>query len=207
MSAYDEEPAAQTFIDDGSGRICSEDPLRDDPLRDDPLRDDRLAEDRLAEDLLAQELIAAGEPEAPQMHDGIPIRGYRGGEPIPDLGRLPQERWREVLAPLRHGTRQAAKCTVHTVADAQAAGILVGELLLQDGTAVARAEAAPPPRMPAGALPARGSSRQLNYRLSAHEHARLLEAARLFGMRPTTLARVLTVRGVDRALYEERRDR
>lgn len=193
MSAYDEEPGAQPFIDDGFG----EDLLADDPLRD----------DLLADDLLAQELIATGEPEAPRTHDGIPIRGYRGGEPIPDLARLPQERWREVLAPLRHGTRQAAKCTVHTVADAQAAGILVGELLLHDGAIAARAEAAAPPRMPAGAPPARGSGRQLNYRLSADEHARLLEAARLFGMRATTLARLLTVRGVDRALYEERRDR
>ena len=39
------------------------------------------------------------------------------------------------------------------------------------------------------------------------EHARLTEAAKLFAMRPTTLARILTVRGVNRALYEERRDR
>ena len=44
-------------------------------------------------------------------------------------------------------------------------------------------------------------------RLGAKEYERLVAAARLFAMRPSTLARVLTVRGVDRALYEEQRDR
>jgi len=141
------------------------------------------------------------------MHDGIPICGYRGGEPIPDLGLLPRERWRDALRPLSGATQLVAQSTVRTVADAQVAGALVGELMLEGAAAAARAREAAPPRMPTGAPPVRGSSRQVNYRLGAHEHARLLEAARLFGMRPTTLARVLTVRGVDRALYEERRDR
>ena len=96
--------------------------------------------------------------------------------------------------------------TVATQADVIAAGILMGEPLLEDGSR--RAQAPPvPPRMPAGDPPTRGSSRQVNFRLGPNEHARLREAAPLFGMRPTALARVLTVRGVDRALYEERRDR
>jgi predicted HTH domain antitoxin len=47
----------------------------------------------------------------------------------------------------------------------------------------------------------------VNFRLGAEEHDRLATAARLFAMRPSTLARVLTMRGVDRALYEKRRDR
>jgi len=34
-----------------------------------------------------------------------------------------------------------------------------------------------------------------------------LHAAQLLAMRPTTLARLLTVRGVDRALHEEPRER
>jgi hypothetical protein len=78
--------------------------------------------------------------EPPLTHEGMPIHGWHGGDPVSDLDRMGKERWREVLAPLRHATR-------------------------------------------------------------------LAEAARLFAMRPTTLARVLTVRGVDRALHEHQRDR
>ena len=145
--------------------------------------------------------------EHPGAFDGeIPIWGYHYGEPVPDLKRLPQERWGEVLTPLRAAARQIAVNTVATQADVVAAMALVGELLLADGLARAGAQAAPPP-MPAGEPPARGRGRQVNFRLGPREHARLVEAARLFGMRPTVLARVLTVRGVDRALYEERRDR
>lgn len=138
--------------------------------------------------------------------DGIPIRGYHYGEPVPDLGRLPQERWREVLRPLRPGTRQIARNTVATQAEVVAAGILIGELLIEDGSVRARGLSAPP-RMPVADLPASGPRRQVSFRLGAGEHARLVEAARLFGMRPAVLARALTVRGVDRALYEERRGR
>ena len=227
MSAYDEGPGVHTRRDDGFAEdllaedrraedLLAEDPRAEDLLAEDPRAEDLFAEDRRAEDLLAEdqlgedllvrELIAAAEPAPPRMHDGVPIRGYRGGEPIPDLGRLPQERWRDVLRPLSRSTQLAAKSTVRTVADAQAAGILVGELLLEDATALARADEAPP-RMPAGAPPPPGPSRQVNYRLGPEEYARLLAAARLFAMRPTTLARVLTVRGVDSALCEARRDR
>ena len=47
----------------------------------------------------------------------------------------------------------------------------------------------------------------MNFRLGPEEHARLVAAARAYGLRPGTFARVLTVRGVDAALYEDRRDR
>ena len=57
-----------------------------------------------------------------------------------------------------------------------------------------------------GDSPPTGARRQVNFRLGPGEHARLIEAARVFGMRPNVLARVLTVRGVDRALRETRRD-
>ena len=83
---------------------------------------------------------------------------------------------------------------------------LIGELTLEDGDTRARPVAARPPRMPVGDPPPPWSTvrRQVNFRLGDDEHARLLEAARLFGMRPNVLARVLTVRGVDRALIEAR---
>ncbi|MDQ3723173.1 MAG: hypothetical protein M3376_08950 [Actinomycetota bacterium] len=135
----------------------------------------------------------------------MPITGYNRGEPIPDLGRLPEERWREVLRPLRPFTRQIAKGSVSSVADAITAGILVGDLMLEDRPAGAFP---PAPGMPGGCdPPVRGSSRQVNFRLGPEEHGRLLEAARAYGMRAPALARLLTVRGVDRALHDARRDR
>jgi hypothetical protein len=146
-------------------------------------------------------------PQAPpqRMHGDIPIRGYLRGEPIPDLSVLPQERWREVLTPLSPSTRQFAKATVGSIPDAMAVNALVGELIV---SAPPPSLAAAPPPMPRSVAdpPARGSRHQVNFRLSADEHARLTHVARAFGMRPGPLARLLTVRGVQRALYEERRD-
>ncbi len=138
-----------------------------------------------------------------QTHDGIPISRWYFGEPVPDLDRIPRERWREVLIPLRHRTRQIAMAG--TQKDFVAAAQLVGGLLIEVGDSGARARDAPPPGLPEGAPPSRGASRQVNFRLGPDAHERLLEAARLFEMRPSALARLLTVRGVDRALYEERR--
>ena len=145
-------------------------------------------------------------PMPQRMHGDTPIRGYNRGEPVPDLGVLPQERWREVLTPLSPYTRQLAKATVGSIPDALAANALVGDLSI---SASPPSLAAAPPPMPRSVAdpPARGSRRQVNFRLSADEHARLTQVARAFGMRPGPLARLLTVRGVERALYEERRDR
>jgi len=145
------------------------------------------------------------EDEAPRFHDGIPITGYYRGEPIPDLDALPQDRWLEVLRPLGHWPRIHAIARVSTPERAQAAREVEGQLLFEEGPP--RFEDEPAPPLPAGAPPPHGSSHQINFRLGPGEHARLVEAAKLFAMRPTTLARVLTVRGVNRALYEERRDR
>jgi len=139
-------------------------------------------------------------------HDGNPIRGYYFGEPVPDLNALPRERWPDVLRPLRERTQRRAVSGLHSKEAVVAGQILVSDLMMEHTAARTRAREAAPPRMPRGAPPTRGSLRQVNFRLGPDEHARLLEAARLFGMPPTTLARVLTVRGIDAALYEQRRD-
>lgn len=170
---------------------------------------DELAAEPDGLDEFDDDLLAAPEPERPRMHDDIPIRGYNRGEPVPDLGRLSQDRWREVLLPLGPFTRQLAMSTVATVADATAAAALVGELSVV--AQAPRLTAPAPPAMPraagAGAAAGGGPRHQVNFRLGPDEHAKLLEAARTFGMRPGTLARVLTVRGVERALYDARRGR
>jgi hypothetical protein len=171
-----------------------------------PVNDGRSDRDELDDvDDVDDDLSLALEPAIPDMHDDIPIRGYNRGEPIPDLGRLPQDRWREALIPLSPRTRHLAQGTVATVADAIAANILVGGLIVEAPPPQLRVR---PPSMPRAVAdpPARGGRRQVNFRLGPDEHARLLEAARTFGMRPGALARLLTVRGVDRALRDARRD-
>lgn len=157
-----------------------------------------------AEDAFHDELWADPEPRAPQLHDGIPIRGYNRGEPIPDLARLPREQWREVMRPLSPFTRQLARGGARTQEEAIAVGILIGQLSVEDPPVGVHA---PPAKLPEGAAPpARVRGRQVSFRLGPDEHARLLEAARTYGMRPAVLARLLTVRGVDRALYDARRE-
>ena len=164
--------------------------LDDDGLDDDPL-------------WAADDPLWAADPAPPRMHEDIPITGYHRGEPIPDLRRLPKERWREALRPLSGFTRQLSAGSLVTQADAQAFFALLGELMLEDRPAGALPAA---PQMPARATaPARGPSHQVNFRLGPEEHARLVEAARDYGLRPGTFARVLTVRGVDAALYDTRR--
>ena len=77
------------------------------------------------------------EDPSPKLHDGLPITGYHRGEAIPDLGRIPQDRWREVLRPLGcRYTRQLTWSTVATQQEVIAVGILVGELLTEGRPAV-----------------------------------------------------------------------
>lgn len=133
--------------------------------------------------------------------------GYEAGS-VPDLSRLPQEQWIDALRPLSRYDRIRAQNTV-PYEKVPVVGALIGELLYEESAARPRAIAA---RLPAGDPPPGGDSspsgprRQVNFRLGPGEHARLVEAARLFGMRPTVLARVLTVRGVDRALRDAHGD-
>lgn len=131
-----------------------------------------------------------------------------GDERVPDLSRIPRERWLEALRPLSRYERIVARDSLTNQAEVSIVLSLIGQLALEDGEARARAIAAPAPRVPLGdPPPIELPRRQVNFRLGDGEHARLLEAARLFGMRPNMLARLLTVRGVDRALTEARSDR
>jgi hypothetical protein len=155
-------------------------------------------------DVDIDDLLLPAEHTSPKMHDGLPITGYNRGEPIPDLGRIPQERWREVLRPLGRYTRQLTRSTVATQEEVRAVGILIGDLLTEDRPV---GMLPPPPKVPGAAdPPLRSPRRQVSFRLGPEEHARLLQAARTYGMRPAVLARLLTVRGVDRALRDARRD-
>ncbi len=89
------------------------------------------------------------------------------------------------------------------------AGILTVMLDLEDGDRRAEAErrAARPGLLPApsvGEVPGRSVSRQVNFAISPSQHERLAEAAQRIGAKPGRLARILTMRGVEHMLWEER---
>ena len=171
---------------------------------DGPAADDGVAgDDEVAGDGFAEDLFLAPQARSRRMHGDIPICGYNRGEPVPDLALLPRERWREVLSGLSPYGRQLAKNTVATTDDAIAAGILVGDLAAESPPP--RLSAPPPMPRAVAEPPARGPRLQVNFRLTPDEHGRQLEAAKAFGMRPAALARLLTVRGVNRALYDDAR--
>lgn len=151
------------------------------------------------------DLAATDEVEAPG--DDVYFRSPDDGQLIPNLSRLPEERWLEALRPLNSFQRRRAANTVGMAKTGDAIA-LIGQLMLEDDAARAGAFSAPPVPLPlpSGDPPPKGARRQVNFRLGPGEHARLMEAARVFGMRPNVLARLLTVRGVDRALREAGRD-
>jgi hypothetical protein len=143
--------------------------------------------------------------EPDTIDDDIVVYDSYGAERVPDLSLLPEDQWLDALRPLSRLDRIRAQNTV-SLQKVGLVGALIGDLIMEEGAARARARAAPPARLPLGDTPPNEPRRQVNFRLGEGEHARLGEAARLFGMRPNVLARVLVVRGVDRALRDARRD-
>ncbi len=142
---------------------------------------------------------------------GFPVRELWSGEPLPDLARIPEDRWKEVLRPLSQATRRAAVNTVRTPQDAGKALTLVGALMLEDARSPAPLTDAlsEPPRLPAPAARPVSSlqGRQVNVRLRRSDFAALRRAAEVVDMAPTQLARVFIINGSRRLLYERRRQR
>jgi hypothetical protein len=126
-------------------------------------------------------------------------------EPVPDLNRLPERRWREVLTRVSPGTRRAAMAAV--AGDrVERARELVGWLDIE--APHARWSPPVPPRAPvarARSGPRKNDSpwRQLNVRLREDDHRVLVRAAAVLGLRPTALARMLVIQGATRMLIEE----
>lgn len=144
---------------------------------------------------------------------GFPVVGVRAGRPIPRLDRVPKERWRELLAPLSDRDRRWAATRYYerpdcTDDDYDEALVIVMDLWINDGKredAVHGTVPSLPEPGEAGDLKHRPRrAKQVGFRLGPGDHQSLTEAAELFGMRPATLARVLTIRGVHAALSKER---
>lgn len=146
-------------------------------------------------------------PELVGPEDDIPLRPAGPGEvQLPDLSRTPRERWKEALRPLDLLARHHA--TYNLAGDDQWFAMeLRGELELEDGDRRRRSFAVVPELPVPQAEPRVGRrGRQVGFRLDPRQYAQLEETAALHGVRPATLARMFTMRGVRSALQQWRRE-
>lgn len=169
------------------------------------------AADHDDEDALDLPLLidAVSDVTAPDEQAGYPVIEWHQGQPVPNLDEIEQDRWRQVLTPLTQPVRNAAARRVTGSLEAsREAGVLAVTLDLEDGAREqeARQQAARPHTLPAPAArdALESASRQVNFRISPRQHERLAQAAQRIGAKPGQLARILTMRGVEHMLWEER---
>ncbi len=150
---------------------------------------------------------AVQEDEAADEQAGYPIIEWYLGQPVPDLNEIAEDRWRAVLTPLTQPVREAAARRVRSLDQShRATALVLLELEDHDREHREHRRAQRPQSLP---TPTRAdrlerASRQVNFRISAAQHERLVEAAQRVGAKPTELARILTMRGVEHMLWEER---
>jgi hypothetical protein len=123
------------------------------------------------------------------------------GDPVPDLKRIPRERWPDALALVSSEARAVAGQAF--LGDPEATMYIV-QLDLELPPARWK-PATPAPSIPAARVRGAGGGefgRQLNVRLRPDDHEALARAARLFAMTPTQLARTFIVDGARQALAE-----
>lgn len=144
--------------------------------------------------------------------DEIPNFGYYNGEPIPDLHRIPRERWEEVLRPLSDSTLFLVPSRNGGAGDLEGMLRIIGHIKLNRPSKRRTPPLPGPP--PAGRIDddelermqrPGARSRQVNLRLGRDVHEQLCEIAGELGLRPTQLARLLVTNGLRRYAYEERR--
>jgi len=147
----------------------------------------------------------------------FPIRSHHCGEPIPDLSKIPEERWVEAVTPLSSRGREMAIDLARPRVDPLAIGTLILELPRPraagpDGRIAAMHAGTEMPRpgpltvgdAVGAAAPKRRDSRQVGFRLTDEQYAELEAACAEFDLRPGQLARMLVHNGVRRVLYEAR---
>lgn len=140
-------------------------------------------------------------PERP-LPEHIPIAFRWNGHAIPDLAQIDERDWVGVLKTLRRPIQAVAVNT----APGGVSNYLYNHMALFDrpppiSKAVERAVSSPL-GVPSPKVPGRPRRRQVNFRIEHDEYDRLREAARRLGVRPTELARLFTMSGVNRALED-----
>lgn len=139
--------------------------------------------------------------------EDFPVLGLHRGQPVPNLGKTPPARWRELLSPLTQSARREAVGSAPNgqVGDAL---VLVAELELEDGARerALRGTVDQPPRLiaPCAQRPRSLAGRQVNVRLRWRDFESLQQAADIAAVSPTQLARIFIVNGTQRLLYEHR---
>lgn len=142
-----------------------------------------------------------------------PTVGSPNLPPIPDLPKIPRERWRAVLEQTHPSVRQYAIRTARVVD--LAAGALADRLVVEiqrveraarERHAAAAQSPQPVPTPRASRERRRRYSRQIGFRLTPDEHADLARAAETLSLRPAQVARMLVVRGVHQVLREAERE-
>jgi hypothetical protein len=127
-----------------------------------------------------------------------------------ELEKIPRRLWEQALAPLHRQHRSWLVMQMRDERLQAAASTLAFELDMQEskrrlerGAARGRASrtGAPLPTPEVGHAAGR-SSIQVNLRLRADDHERLVRAAQAVGLRPTTLARALVLNGATEVLRD-----
>ena len=123
------------------------------------------------------------------------------GQGVPDLGRIAEERWREVLVPLSDQKRMRAAQRAPLGGPQERALELVLSMPKSDSHALRdRLDGAP--TFPSPTATTRRSPHQVSFRLTDDAHRDLRAAAELLGCTPGALARILVLNGVRRVLAE-----
>jgi hypothetical protein len=147
------------------------------------------------------------DPDPPRRRDADEIdaiyRWYRG-QAMPNLQKIPTERWEAALRPLSSWARYVAAGNAGNLGEMRHAQRIAVELDLRDleRRRLALEASAPPPPPAVERAGSRRRTRQVNFRITPDEYRDLSRAALQYGVTCPTLARMLTVRGVRRALDE-----
>ncbi len=131
----------------------------------------------------------------------MPTCQLLSGPRVPDLARIAEDWWAEVLAALPRSQRWSAAEHPGLGGYETDAWELVASLPTA-ASDVARKALAGAPSIPVPGVERRGRGCHLNVRLAKSEFDDLLVAAGLLGAKPTQIARMLVLNGVRRVLAE-----
>jgi hypothetical protein len=137
----------------------------------------------------------------------LPLARWVDGQAVPNLAEVPVRLWMAAIRPLQERARWAAATTVPDEVRYVFSG-LARDLPSPRAAQADRVRGAidepvgiPAPAAPAPAPPPR--VKQVNFRLTRAEHARLDEAAGALGLTLPALAKAFVISGVNRALQEQ----